>query len=72
MFPRADKAAFIQNDNGLMDQPGKIDGIFVFQRLFQAFSSGAISFTRLLNRSRISSGAFQSSPPALHHASASG
>jgi hypothetical protein len=57
MFPRADEAPFIQNINRLMYQPGKIDRAFVFQRRFPRFNSGAISLTRLPNRSRTSSGA---------------
>ena len=37
VFPRADEAPFLQNDNGLMDQPRKIDRVFVFQRGFPRF-----------------------------------
>jgi hypothetical protein len=35
---RADKTPFIQHVNRLMNQSGKIDGVFRFSAVFQAFS----------------------------------
>lgn len=57
VFPRADEAPFLQNDNGLMDQPRKSTAFSSFSAVFHAFSIGAISLTRLENTARIDSGA---------------